>query len=220
MQLRFVLTGDLERHFAEKSRPISEAATRALRAVADQAKEELRASVRASFRRTPPVARRAGQNFVNAFRAETWPRGRRQHSLRAATVVAANASFAGIFETGGTVTARGRYLVVPLRPAVRLGLDRGTSRTGRLRKWAQIDRAAQLMGGLRPIPSRSGMVLGADREAAARHGLRPRRKRQSFVPLFALVRQVTLPRKLNFARIVARADRRLPELFARFLRDG
>ena len=221
MDLALALTGNLEEKLRERNRPVARAATLALRESEKVGKQELRAQVRRNFKRTPPDARRLGQNFEKTFQWKTFPRGRKTFSLAAAGVVEASASYVDIFQTGGTVSAKGE-LVLPLPAAQSAGWGRGTTAAGktlnRTRKYSQVDDAWDAVGPLFRIPARGGAILAADRDKARAAGLKRlgrARKNRNFVPIFYLTRSVRLPELLDFFEPVERAQRALPELFVK-----
>jgi hypothetical protein len=220
MDLVLALTGNLERSLKSRTRPVAQAATLALRDVEKTGKAEMRQQVRRNFKRTPPAARRAGQNFEKSFRWTTYPKGRKRFSLAAAGVVDAQADYADIFRTGGPVRAAKGELAIALPPAKSAGWDRGsehpTKGLDRYRKYSQVAAAQAAVGPLFRLPARGGAILAADREKARAAGVkrlgRQSRKR-NFVPLFYLTRSVRLPDLLDFMGPVEAAQRDLPGRF-------
>lgn len=222
MKVVFALTGRFDTYFKAKRDPLAKAATEAMQAAADGAKDEVRTEVKRAFKRTPPAARRRGQNFEKSFRADAFPnKRRRKFSLSPAAVLKALAGFAGIFETGGKVSPS-PGVVIPLPAARRLNLDRSETGRGQLAKKSDIEAAVDRFGekgGLVSVPVRGGYLLGADRATAMREGLKVKRG-FNFAPLFLIQRSVTLPKKLNFIATVRKWQRRLPELFNKVFKDG
>jgi hypothetical protein len=190
----------------------AKAQTRAMAAVVDGWKGDIRPLVRQNFRRTPGHAKRAGLNYEKSFQGDTYPSKKsRKVSFQPAGFLQAKADFARIFEDGGTVEGgkTRKYLAIALPGARKLKLDYQQKR--RFTKSSNVEKADRLYGPLRPIPaSGGGLVLAADARNVARAGLRPRGKKRDFVPLFLLVKRVRLPKKLSFIRLAQLWLNRLP----------
>ena len=222
-EFRFAFTGNLDAHLRAKNHALASAVTGAMQRVAQEAKDDLRAQGK-GFKRTPPYARRRGQDFLKSLRGDAYPNRRGVVSLEAAAVILAKPQFLEAFETGGFILPRrGRFLVQALPAAKRKTLER-SYRTGpkgkRYRKYADIPGAEKLFGKLKLVPAKGGgFVLGPDREHAARQGMKPRRKSFDIVPLFYLRPSTQVPRKFNFDKVTRTADRDLPKFFERFYTD-
>jgi hypothetical protein len=219
MKLLFALTGRFDDYIKEKQLPLKKATTLAMQEVATEAKDEVRAQVRANFKRTPAAARKRGQNFEKSFRADAFPNPRRKKfSLNPAAVVQALARFAGVFEKGAEATG----VVIPLPAARKLNLDRSETGRGQFTKRSDIEAAVDrfgMKGGLVSVPIRGGFMLGADRRIALREGLRVKRG-FNMAPLFLLLNRVRIPKKLDFMGAVRRAQKKLPAIFDRVFQDG
>ena len=194
----------------------AKAQTRAMAAVVDGWKTQIRGVVRQNFRRTPGHAKRAGLNFEKSFQGDSYPTKRsRKVSYQPAGFLQAKADFAESFEEGKAISG-GRfrkYLAIALPGAKRLKLDYQQKR--RFTKASNVEKADRLYGPLRPIPAEGGLVLAADARSVAKAGLRPRGKKRDFVPLFLLLRRVILPKKISFVRTAQIWLNRLPEITER-----
>lgn len=198
----------------------AKAQTRAMGAIVDGWKGDIRALVKQNFRRTPPHAKRAGLNYEKSFQGDSFPSKRsRKNSFQPAGFLQAKADFAQVFEEGGSVSGgrRRKYLAIALPGAKRLKLD--YQHKNRFTKASNVEKADRLYGPLRPIPAAGGnTVLAASARNIARAGLRPRGKKRTFVPLFLLVRRVRLPKKLSFLAFAQKWLNRLPEYTEREVR--
>lgn len=198
----------------------AKAQTRAMGAVVDGWKGDIRSLVKQNFRRTPGHAKRAGLNYEKSFQGDSYPSKRsRKVSFQPAGFLQAKADFARVFEDGDTITGgkRRKYLAIALSGAKKLKLDYQQKR--RYTKASNVEKADRLFGPLRQIPTKGGdFILAANARAVAKAGLRPRGKKRDFVPLFLMLRRVALPKKLNFVALAKRWLNRLPEYTEREVR--
>lgn len=225
-ELGYALRGSLREELARKRKPIATAITRGQQEVAKVAKADYRAQVKRNFKRTPPYAKRYGQDIDKSTGATAYPNRRGRVSVNAVTVFKATPAFMEKFTQGGYITRRGPRLVVALPTAKRKTLERSfqPSRKGGgrfYRKYSDIKAARRMFGKLRRIPLKGGdYLLAADAKRAARKGLRPMKSRgRNFVPLFLVRRFVTVPKKFDFEGPLRRGERDLPGLVNKFYRD-
>jgi hypothetical protein len=220
------VTGNLRAAMDQQVRQVAGALRRAVATAGKQTQDELRAQARgAGFRD-------GGRALSNSWRLNVYPRpGVGPSSLRPAALVTSRmAEVVRIFETGAVIRAKGRgYLAIPTpvnragnkrtndgkfpmrvtpqemfraggfvrptsNPAVKLWclpLRTETTKRGRIRLYA--GRYAQVLTG-----NRKGAEAIRRQFAAER----------SFVPMFFLMRQVSLRKRLNVAQVEARAPGR------------
>ena len=220
------VTGNLRAAMDQQVRQVAGALRRAVATAGKQTQDELRAQARgAGFRD-------GGRALSNSWRLNVYPRpGVGPSSLRPAALVTSRmAEVVRIFETGAVIRAKGRgYLAIPTpvnragnrrtndgkfpmrvtpqemlraggfvrptsNPAVKLWclpLRTETTKRGRIRLYA--GRYAQVLTG-----NRKGAEAMRRQFAAER----------SFVPMFFLMRQVSLRKRLNVAQVEARAPSR------------
>lgn len=220
------VTGNLRAAMDQQVRQVAGALRRAVATAGKQTQDELRAQARgAGFRD-------GGRALSNSWRLNVYPRpGVGPSSLRPAALVTSRmAEVVRIFETGAVIRAKGRgYLAIPTpvnragnkrtndgkfpmrvtpqemfraggfvrptsNPAVKLWclpLRTETTKRGRIRLYA--GRYAQVLTG-----NRKGAEAMRRQFAAER----------SFVPMFFLMRQVSLRKRLNVAQVEARAPGR------------
>lgn len=192
----------------------SKSLTRGMERVVNSWKKEIRAAVKAGFKRTPIHAKRRGLNFEKSFQGTTFPtRKSKKFSFNPAGFLYAKAAFAESFEEGDTITAgrRRKYLAIALRGAKKLKLDYKETGRGGYGKRSAVEEASANYGPLRPVPTKSGdIILAASADRVASAGLKPRGRKRNFVPLFLLVKRVKVPKRLSFIRFAQRALDRLP----------
>jgi len=197
-----------DEYFDERREVVAKAATYAMRQTGDTAKRRVRSEVRRRFRRGSVLS--GNSDFANSFRSYDYPnRKRRDHSrsIRPAVELRANASWAHIFEEGGTVVpSSAAALAIPTETAEKYGLDRGPKFES-TNRWeghrSQVKKAARIFGGLDVVPDPDGR--GAFLVAKDDGG--------ESLFLFKLVRSVREPRKLSLRRSAAWAMRFLQEEF-------
>lgn len=196
------------------------AAKGAMKEAADGAKGEIRGQVRSKFKRTPPRARRYGQDFVKSFRGDVYPE--KGESLEAAAAIYGKASFSGYLDEPSTVSGS-PYLAIPLPAARRAGLDRGWhngSAGRRFKKKSMTDEARKRFGeDLVVARFRRKLMIGVPAEKAAEHGLRAP-KRGGIVGLFVLRRQVRLDPRLDARGIIRRWSKRIDQIYKEKLGRG
>jgi hypothetical protein len=204
------------------------AAMEAIRAETEAAKQALRAQTRGAF-----GAR--GGGLANAWRSRVFPSSGR--SLRPAGLVFTKVpTIVDAFDRGVTITPRSgrKFLAIPT------GFNAARGRRGRGEKGLRVTPAQMVASGkafLRPfkngrgfvwcLPVRQAPAEGRRRPALIAGGLTAvataRRKgargwqaallKQGFVPMFLLLPQVALSKRLDVAAVQRAASRRLPQRF-------
>jgi hypothetical protein len=226
MRLAATLGASLARILEQEVRAGERAVTRGVRAETERLKTELRQQVVAAF-----GAR--GRGIANAWRARVFPPS--GESLGAAGIVWTKVpSIIDAFERGATIRARGgRYLAIPT------GFNAPQGRRGRGARVTPQQMVASRQAFLRPfrsargfvwcLPVRQGERVGRRRAPLIAGGLAAvataRRRgaagwqaellRQGFVPMFLLVPQVQLAKRLDVRGAANRALARLPAAIVR-----
>lgn len=220
LRIRFSsVTDAFEKAINDSEQNMAEAASAAIRDVAEIAKQDARRSI-------------AGAGFSlkwqNAMRANTYPR--RGVSLGAAAVVFHKIPYAGIFEEGGTISGK-PILWIPL-PTIpkRFGdkpmtAERFRVKIGPLFQLNRPGRRPLLMARVQSgfIARHQGLSrlrgsLGkaqydiASLRTGARNG-------NTMIPAFVGITQVQIEKKFGVVDAVQRAADRLPEFFLRNLKD-
>lgn len=177
-----------------------------------------------------------GAGLANAWRRETYPKGRSRTLRPAGLVYSRSTVLHDAFNRGPAILPRqSRYLVVPLPEAIRLKLDRtgiarkgGSVPAGQQRKYADLDAAAAQLGAVIVSARVGGHRARGDRGRFSGGDSRPDRPRiilvpsarrpgalvalyqkardQKPVPLFLLLRATKLPRRLDIDSAAARAE--------------
>ncbi len=188
-------------------------------------RDRLRGQVRQAFRPTPAFARKQyGQNVANTVKARVYqdPDG------SVTGFVAWNWRLGRVHTLGRTITAGGeRFLAIALPAASRLGLDRAEEERGGSNQFSEGNRAkrarlalaAGKFGRLHLIPTERGYLLAIERGQAEEAGLKSGRAKAKpeLVPLFVLVRQVSLRGRVDFKGAIRAADAELGDAVARRL---
>lgn len=211
----------IRRALEQEKRAGERAVTRAIAAESEALRAQVRAQTAAAF-----GARSRG--LVQAWRREVYPRGR--PSLNAAANVFTKApTIIDAFERGVTIRARGgRYLAIPT------GFNAPQGRRGRGMRVTPQQMVASRQAFLVPfrsgrgfawcLPVRRGERVGRKRAPLIAGGLvavaTGRRKgaaawqadllRQGFVPMFLLLPEVRLAKRLNAVAAWQAAQRRVP----------
>lgn len=204
MRLAAAIRGDLRKIMQEESNRLAVGVKEAAVAAGERTQAVLRGQV--STAGLPP-------SLAKAWRLRTYPKG---PSLQAAAFVwSAAPRIHGAFDLGGVIRPRnGNWLAIPLPAAVALGLgkSRRHSRGSRPRNWADVEAAIRRFGALRPVPLAGGRILlVAEQVTAGGRRSRTRRTREGAefsaigrgkvsMPLFLLVRSVTLAKRLSVER--------------------
>ncbi len=209
------------KEFAGEGRDLAIAITKATHARGRELRDALRAQVRANFSRTPTSWRMGsarGQNLEKAVRHRTYPSSRA--TLGPASLVYIPWRLAEMFTGATTISAAGgKWLAIPTQEAVKRGFAaaeenrgaRGKFDVGSRSRMSRIDKAIRWFGedGVRLHFVRTGpnrAIIGIDADDAAtlnvkgarkRVGPKGARRRTRLVPLFILVRQVTLRQRLD-----------------------
>ena len=218
MKLAATLTGDLRRLLAKEVRAGERAAMAAIRAETEQVKQDLRQQVMAAFGGN-------ARGVANAWRGRVFPT--LGESLRPAGLVfTRRPNVIDAFERGATIRAKGgrKFLAIPT------GLNRQGRRRGRKARVSPAQMVASRQGFLRPFKSGRGFVWclpvrQGERTGRGRAPVGSWRSRkgaaawqqallaQGFVPMFLLLPQVRLAKRLDVQGAAERALRRLPRRF-------
>ncbi|GIX10727.1 DUF6441 family protein [Elioraea sp.] len=229
MRLAVTILGDLRQVLATEVRAGERAAMTAIRAETEQVKQELRQQVVSAFGGR-------GRGIANAWRARVFPRS--GQSLRPAGLVWTRApDVIDAFERGALIRARGgrKFLAIPT------GFNAARGRRGRGEKGMRVTPAQMVASGqgfLRPfrsgrgfvwcLPLRQGEQTGRRRRTRliagglAEIGTGSRKGREAWaramlqrgmVPMFLLLPQVTLAKRLDVKGAAERGLRRLPGRF-------
>jgi len=109
--------------------------------------------------------------------------------------------FMGIFQTGGTITGKSN-LIVLLPDGQRLGFKRITAGNPWPRVWDKIKKDARL------IKTPSGTVVTFKKQNGA------------VVPIYKIVKSVTVPKKLNFLENAEKISAEMPETIKQLMDGG
>lgn len=231
MRLKLAVKGDLVRAMEAEYGRIARAVTAAIDVVSADAQEELRAQVEAAF------GMRAGRRLAKTIRRKRYPRG---SSVGAAALIYSRApDIIRGSDSGAVILPKhGRFLAIPTNFNRNLG-RRGTRSERATGGWAGVrvtpeEMVKSKLAFVRPTSQGTGLIWflkvsraqkqqgkrGKVRDLAYAGGLvlvgggRVRRTRDILeagaVPMFYLVPQVRVPKRLSIARIRSKAERRLP----------
>lgn len=214
MRIAAALEGDLRRLLAEETRMAEQAVTAGIHEAADGLKRELRQQVTGAG---------LGRKLANTWRAEVYPRGRA--SIGAAGLVFSRApNVVGLYADGAILRSRrGLYLAIPTPAAGRYGDGKQKMNPG---LWERMHGARLKFVYRRNGPSllvaenlraRAGRRGGFAKASAS--GLRTGR-RLATVPMFILVPQVTIRKRLDVAGAANKWLAALPGLVVRNWRDS
>jgi hypothetical protein len=214
MRLAAALTGDLNRMMAEEVRAAERAVTAGVRDAADGLKAELRGQITGAD---------LGERLARTWRGEVYPKG--QQSIAAAGFVWSKApGIVRVYEDGAVIrSTRGLFLAIPTDAAGGSG-DGGAKitpggwerRTGQRLRFVYRRGAPSLLVADN-LRARRGKRGGFARASAA--ALRTGRGLIT-VPIFILLPQVTVKKRLDVAGAAARWQARLPELVLRHWRGA
>ncbi|WP_337875595.1 DUF6441 family protein [Elioraea sp.] len=212
MRLAAALIGDLSRMMAEEVRAAERAVTAGVRDAADGLKAELRGQITGAD---------LGERLARTWRGEVYPKG--QQSIAAAGFVWSKApGIVRVYEDGAVIrSTRGLFLAIPTDAAGGSG-DGGAKitpggwerRTGQRLRFVYRRGAPSLLVADN-LRARRGKRGGFARASAA--ALRTGRGLVT-VPIFILVPQVTVKKRLDVAGAAARWQARLPQLVLRHWR--
>lgn len=226
MRLAVAIAGSLGAMLAAEVRAGERAVTRGVRSETDRLKRDLREQVVSAFGTR-------GRGIANAWRSRVFPEA--GESLNAAGLVWSKVpTIIHAFEHGALIRARGgRFLAIPT------GFNAPQGRRGRGMRVTPQQMVASRQAFLRPfksgrgfvwcLPVRRGERVGRRRAPLIAGGLAAvataRRRgaaawqaellRQGFVPMFLLVPQVQLTRRLDVRGAADRALARLPAAIVR-----
>jgi len=199
---------------------VAGAITRAMVKVATGAKDEIRAGIRAQFKRTPPIARAHGQNFEKSFQAQVYPdQKKRKESLSPSAVIQTKAKAAVEFEEGLTISGR-KMLAVPEPLAVRLKLDRGMNKNSRFAKLSETQALKQMFG-VEPVvfSGHNGkLFLGIHAAAVRKKGISVPKK-VSTVPFFRLIQSTSSSKRTHVVDITDKWAGKLQSAYEDALKD-
>lgn len=205
MRITASLAGDLGRMMAEELKAAERGVTDGVRQATEGLKGELRAQV---------IGAGLGPRLARSWRGQTWPKG--EASIGAAGLVWSKApAIVRVFEEGATIRSRrGLFLAIPTAAAGRYGDGRRKitpagweRRTGqRLRFVYRRGRPSLLVADMRARGGKRG-GFAAPSTAALKSG-----RRLATVPIFILVPQVRLRKRLDVAGAAERWQARLPGL--------
>lgn len=205
MRITASLTGDLGRMMAKELKAAERGVTDGVRQATEGLKGELRAQV---------IGAGLGPRLARSWRGQTWPKG--EASIGAAGLVWSKApTIVRVFEEGATIRSRrGLFLAIPTAAAGRHGDGRRKitpagweRRTGqRLRFVYRRGRPSLLVADMRARGGKRG-GFAAPSAAALKSG-----RRLATVPIFILVPQVRLAKRLDVAGAAERWQTRLPGL--------
>ncbi|MFN3449570.1 MAG: DUF6441 family protein [Roseococcus sp.] len=229
MRLAATILGDLRRQLAAEVRAGERAAMAATRAETEQVKQELRQQVTSSFGGN-------ARGIAHAWRSQVFPRS--GQSLRPAGLVWTKVpNVIDAFARGALIRAKGgrKFLAIPT------GFNAAQGRRGRGEKGMRVTPAQMVASGqgfLRPVrsgrgfvwclPLRQGEQTGRRRRTRliagglAEIGTGNRKGREAWaremlargmVPMFLLLPQVRLARRLDVKGAAERGLRRLPGRF-------
>ncbi|WP_439579329.1 DUF6441 family protein [Elioraea sp.] len=231
MQIAAVV-GSLKRILEEEVRAGERAVTRAVREETDRTQHELRAQTASAFGPR-------GRGLAGAWRARVFPRT--GESLGAAGIVWTKApTIIDAFERGATIRAKaGRYLAIPT------GFNAPQGRRGRGMRVTPQQMVASGQAFLRPmkqrpggfvwcLPVRRGERVGRRRAPLIAGGIaavatariagaaqwQADLLRQGFVPMFLLLPEARLVKRLNLADAAQRAQYRLRQRIIAHYRAG
>lgn len=213
MRLDAAIEGDLKRFLAEEIKSAEEAVTAGVREGTDGLKQELRRQIAGAG---------LGLRLANTWRSEVYPKGAR--SIRAAGLVFSKApNIARVYEEGAVIRSRhGFFLAIPTLAAGRFGDGRRKMTPG---LWERMHGAR-----LRFVYRRRGPSLLVADNRRARTGKRGGFAKASAsslrtgrglatVPMFLLVPQVTLRKRLDVAGAAEKWLALLPQLVVRNWRE-
>lgn len=194
MKLTAALSGNLEGLLQGELSELAREVRLAVNAAAEGLRDELRAQV---------VAAGLGPGLEKAWRAEMYPRGRTSRTLRPAGLVYSKATVLhGAYIDGPVIVAGGKYLVIALPAAVKLGfgysedLPRGNRSipAGAKRKYSQLGAAIAKLGkdNLRIVPGHKPGRFVVLYEKPGRGKQKPKP-----VPLFVLIRSTKVKKVLD-----------------------
>jgi hypothetical protein len=197
--------------FKQLERPIAEAATAAVREVAQLAKTKARASIAAGG---------FGPKWQNALRAEVYPQG--GASISAAAWIYHKIPYASVFEEGATIRGNPK-LWLPLTGTPKsIGGRRATpqaitSRFGQILFPIRSRGGVELLAAKVQGPAAGGQVTTAMLSGAVRRGQRRGRRSGAAplqtVPLFHAVSAVTIRKRFDIEGACADAASRLEALY-------
>ncbi len=229
MRLAARIVGDLRQVLAAEVRAGERAAMTAIRAETEQVKAELRRQVTSSFGGN-------ARGIANAWRSQVFPRS--GQSLRPAGLIWTKVpNVIDAFERGALIRAKGgrKFLAIPT------GFNAARGRRGRGEKGMRVTPAQMVASGqsfLRPFKSGRGFVWCLPLRQGAQTGRRRRTRliagglaeigtgnrkgreawargmvARGMVPMFLLLPQVRLAKRLDVKGAAERGLRRLPGRF-------
>ncbi len=235
MRITIDVAGNLAHQLKEAGDNLAAVMTNAIADAGEWLQQELRGQVRAAG---------LGAGLEKAWRFEAYPPGKRA-STRAAVLVFSKAQrLHAAFETGATIRAmNAKWLVLPLPAAEALGFwERPKGRRGKFEmynnrvgtnvRWSNVEAAIGRYGRLRFVPLDGGRKALLVADGLSRGRQRTIRKRlvgagslaaanqvRDSVPLFLLLKQTRIAKRLDIAGAAERARDRVPAEVERELRS-
>jgi len=214
--LGLALKGDLRKSMDRQLRRIKKGVKAGTASTAKGLQGDLRAQTRHA---------KLGRGLEKAWRFEVYPR-HGKISLHPAAIVFSNAKrIHAAFSQGAQIRVRkAKFLVIPLPAAKKFGFDMGLkhSKGNKERKWSDIEAAIGKYASLRYVkigPGKALLVADNLTSGLRRSKSRVSKKtgaayspvggRRASAPLFLLVKQVRIKRKIDVKRAVKRANRDL-----------
>jgi len=218
MNLLFsAVAGQFDEAMLSIQKPMANAATAAIHDVGDQVKREGRAAIAAAG---------FSKKWQNGFRVNTYPE--RGVSIDAVVLAYHKIGYAGVFESGASISGR-PYLWLPLPGlAKRIGRDRMTPKNfaktvGRLYSMRRPAGKAPLLGAYMAGKIGSRVTLGKLRAGTARRngtGISSKRKSSLIlVPIFVGIARVKLRARFGMEKVFARGNAALGALYLRHLKE-
>lgn len=213
MRLSVAIQGDLKDFLEGELTDLAREVREAVNAAAEGLRDELREQVRAAG---------LGAGLEKAWRSEVYPKGRTRTLKPAGLVYSKATVLHQAYIEGPTIVAGGKYLVIALPEAVRMGfgyasdLPRGNRGipAGARRKYSQLGRAIAQLGkeNLRVVPGHKLGRLVVLYEKPTRSKTKP-----APMPLFVLVRSVRVRKALD---LDGPAEKWLTAMYARLAELG
>jgi hypothetical protein len=216
VRLQAAIVGELREVMADELRAAERAVTSGVRAASDGLKTELRGQI---------TGVGLGSRLANTWRGEVYPKGR--PSIGAAGYVWSRASgIVRLYAEGGVIRSRhGLYLAIPLPAAGRFGDNRRKITPGawerlhglRLRFVYRRGRPSLLVADNARLTKRGWLTANIGRSKGSAF---TRLSGRTTVPVFVLVPQVKVRKRLDVDGAARKWIGALPRLVLRNWRDG
>lgn len=200
--------------FMAAEEPIAKAATRAIEAAADDARDGARSNIAAAG---------FSRKWQNALRADVYPRGR-QTSIEAAAHIYHKIHYSAVFEEGARLSGSpylwialphvarkiGRFRMTPARYPEPLQFISRPGKPPLLAARIGMSRAAAKRGG--PKRLTTGTMRKGTQAGGAKRVVRS-------VPVFVGISTVRIRKQFNISKVIRQAADRLPSLYVKHFRD-